>query len=74
MGAHTRESARAKAMAVRPAKRIRVPMQRGSTEWLYYRVKFLPEQLERARARVRQLESEAAELGFHDLLGGNPCA
>ena len=35
---------------------------------LMYRVRQLPEQLERARHRVRQLEEEARRLGFHDLL------
>ncbi len=33
-----------------------------------YRVRMLPEQLARARARVLMLEREAARLGFHDLL------
>jgi hypothetical protein len=37
--------------------------------YLQYRVKKLPEQLERARHRVRQLEAEARRFGFHDLLG-----
>lgn len=35
---------------------------------LYYRVRMLPEQLMRARARVRQLELEADRLGLRDLL------
>lgn len=72
MGAHTRESARA--AATPHAKRVRTPMRPGSTERLYYRMRYLPEQLARARGRVRQLEREAAELGFYDLLGGTPCA
>lgn len=33
-----------------------------------YRVRLLPEQLTRARHRVRQLESEARRLGMLDLL------
>lgn len=37
--------------------------------YLQYRVKKLPEQLERARHRVRQLEAEARRFGFYDLLG-----
>lgn len=36
--------------------------------WLAYRVKVLPVQLERAYARVRQLETEAASLGMGDIL------
>ena len=35
---------------------------------LAYRVRILPEQLARARARVRGLEAEAQRLGMHDLL------
>lgn len=35
---------------------------------LEYRVRRLPEQLERARARVRQLEAEALRYGFTDLV------
>lgn len=37
--------------------------------YLAYRIRILPEQLERARKRVKQLENEARRLGFHDLLG-----
>lgn len=33
-----------------------------------YRIRILPEQLERARARVAMLEKEAAALGMNDLL------
>ena len=39
------------------------------TRYLQYRVKILPQQLERARHRVRQLEAEARRFGFYDLLG-----
>ena len=35
---------------------------------LYVRVYHLPRQLERARARVRQLETEAVRLGLRDLV------
>lgn len=35
---------------------------------LAYRVRILPEQLERARARYKALVWEAAELGMNDLL------
>lgn len=35
---------------------------------LAYRVRILPEQLSRARMRVRQLEIEADRLGMSDLL------
>lgn len=39
-----------------------------ATETLAYRVRILPEQLERARRRVAALEREARELRMHDLL------
>jgi hypothetical protein len=35
---------------------------------LAYRVRILPEQLARARARLAQLEAEARAFGFHDLV------
>jgi hypothetical protein len=35
---------------------------------LVYRIRILPEQLERARKRYRDLVFEAVELGMHDLL------
>lgn len=35
---------------------------------LYYRIRLLPEQLERARLRVRNLEDEARRLGMEDIL------
>ena len=37
---------------------------------LYMQVYHLPNQLARARARVRQLEAQAKRLGMHDLLEG----
>lgn len=37
--------------------------------YLAYRIRILPEQLERARRRVKQLENEARRLGFDDLIG-----
>lgn len=42
----------------------RKPRSIDSTAWFDYRVRILPEQLERARRRVRQLEQEAARLGL----------
>lgn len=39
-----------------------------TTDQLAYRVRILPEQLERARARYKALVFEAAELGMVDLL------
>lgn len=36
--------------------------------YLAYRVRMLPQQLERARLRVEHLEAEAARLGLYDLL------
>lgn len=38
---------------------------------LYFRVYHLPAQLERARARVRQLEAEAARYGMSELLAAD---
>ncbi len=35
------------------------------------RIRYLPTQIETARAKVRQLEAEARELGMHDLLVSN---
>jgi len=35
---------------------------------MVYRIRMLPEQIERARNRVAMLEKEAAELGMRDLL------
>lgn len=78
MGLHTRESARLKAeqghkpftplCEVRDARTIR---QEKELAHLSYRLKVLPDQLERARARVRQLENEARRYGMYDLLPGN---
>lgn len=42
----------------------RKPRAIDSDEWIEYRARILPEQLERARRRVRQLEQEAARLGL----------
>lgn len=36
--------------------------------YLAYRVKVLPEQIERARRRLEMLENEARTLGMHDLI------
>lgn len=35
---------------------------------LYHRARYLPAQLEAARAKVRMLENEARRYGLHDLL------
>lgn len=43
---------------------------RPADRHLAYRVRILPEQLARARARVRQLEAEAARYRMFDLLEG----
>lgn len=40
-----------------------------SDQALYSRIYHLPSQLERARARGRQLEAEARRYGMHDLVG-----
>jgi hypothetical protein len=40
----------------------------SDTDQLVYRIRILPEQLERARRRYKQLVWEAAELGMNDLL------
>lgn len=37
-------------------------------QYLAYRIRILPEQLDRARRRLRQLETEARRLGMADLL------
>lgn len=41
----------------------------ATDQQLAYRVRILPTQLERARARVRQLEAEAARYRMFDLIG-----
>lgn len=78
MGTYTREAARQKAEAghkpfvplcvERDARMIRKEKELAH---LSYRLKVLPDQLERARARVRQLENEARRYGMYDLLPGN---
>jgi uncharacterized protein YgbK (DUF1537 family) len=78
MGLHTRESARLKAeqehkpftplCEARDARLIRKDKELAH---LSYRLRVLPEQLDRARARVRQLESEARRYGMFDLIAGN---
>lgn len=40
--------------------------------WLEYRVRYLPQQLDRARRRVAALENEARRYGMNDLLGTQP--
>lgn len=41
-----------------------------AARYMAYRIKMLPEQLERARLRVLHLEREAERLGLLDLLEG----
>lgn len=55
----------------KPSGRIRYPEKRKSADRdqrLYNQVYHLPRQLERARARVRQLEAQAIRLGLRDLV------
>ena len=55
----------------KPSGRIRYPEKRRSADRdqrLYNQVYHLPRQLERARARVRQLEAQAIRLGLRDLV------
>lgn len=57
----------------KPSGRIRYPEKRKSADRdqrLYHQVYHLPRQLERARARVRQLENQALRLGLRDLVEG----
>jgi hypothetical protein len=62
MGAHTRESARALAEEMKPAKRAyRVTDSDGYIE---YKVRNLPHQLDRAKRKVAALETEAGRLGM----------
>lgn len=49
--------------AAKPKRKVANPER-----WLEYRVYRLPEQLARARARVAQLEAEARQYGFTDLV------
>ena len=39
-----------------------------NTRWISYRIRILPEQLERARRRVEHLEREAERYGMLELL------
>ena len=64
-------TSRAEALRVMQERSAAPKRKRGKYDadgWLDYRVRYLPSQLERARARVAQLEAEAMELGFHDLV------
>lgn len=78
MGLHTRESARQKAeqdhkpfVPLCEARDARMIRKEKELAHLSYRLKALPDQLERARARVRQLENEARRYGMFDLIAGN---
>ena len=44
------------------------PRTRSGIDLLEYRVRMLPSQLDRARKRVRDLESEAIRIGLPDLV------
>lgn len=46
------------------------PRKLSGTDLLEYRVRTLPGQLDRARRRVRDLESEAIRIGLPDLVVG----
>ena len=61
--AYAEQVLRQRAEPPRKAKRQPDPEQ-----YLAYRVRILPEQLARARARLAQLEAEALEFGFTDLV------
>jgi len=50
------------------SREVALLRRRRQTDYVFYRVKMLPEQLERARRRVAMLEREALELGMRDLL------
>lgn len=47
------------------ARRRMTPPER----YMEHRVRYLPRQIEAARAKLAALEREAARLGMHDLLG-----
>lgn len=55
-------------VAHKAEREVAMTKRRQRTEYVLYRVRMLPEQLERARRRVAMLEREAAELGMKDLL------
>jgi hypothetical protein len=40
------------------------------TKWLARRVRYLPDAIESARARLARLEAEAQSYGFYDLVRG----
>lgn len=42
--------------------------ERNQTRWLAYRVRNLPSQITRTRAKLAKLEAEARAYGFHDLV------
>ena len=58
--------------AERAPKPVRKRKPYGPEEWFDYRVRFLPQQLERARARVAQLEAEAVRIGLTNLVIERP--
>lgn len=52
----------------RDARQVLAAMTPKEEKRLDYRVRILPEQLDRARRRLKQLEAEAMDLGMTDLL------
>lgn len=51
-------------------KNSELTREQQEQQWLAYRIRILPEQLEAARRKVAALEREAERLGMFDLLGG----
>lgn len=49
-------------------QRVKRSWEEEQTRQMYYRIRLLPQQLERARLRVRNLEDEARRLGMEDIL------
>lgn len=71
----TREQAQARAsqqLAAQAARNAAMERQRLMEKHTVYRLRRLPEQLERARLRVAQLEREAARLGLKHLIEERP--
>ncbi len=48
------------------------PRRVSDPAYIEYRLRYLPSQLQRARARVRHLETEARRFGLTDLLAPPP--
>lgn len=52
----------------RATLRTALDRQSAQKRWIVYRLRFLPQQLEAARHKVRMLENEARRYGLTDLL------